>query len=75
MLPPESMKWVALFLLVVQNTALVLLMRSSLTTPGEHYIVTTAVACMEVSLWGGKGGRCPLQRAAMCYRLLVLCSS
>jgi len=49
MLPPESMKWVALFLLVVQNTALVLLMRSSLTTPGEHYIVTTAVACMEVS--------------------------
>ena len=49
MLPPESMKWVALFLLVVQNTALVLLMRSSLPTPGEHYIVTTAVACMEVS--------------------------
>jgi hypothetical protein len=42
-----EMKWVALFLLVVQNTALVLLMRSSLTAPGEHYIVTTAVACME----------------------------
>lgn len=42
-----EMKWVALLLLVVQNTALVLLMRSSLTAPGEHYIVTTAVACME----------------------------
>ena len=42
-----EMKWLALFLLVVQNTALVLLMRSSLTAPGEHYIVTTAVACME----------------------------
>jgi hypothetical protein len=56
MLPPESMKWVALFLLVVQNTALVLLMRSSLTTPGEHYIVTTAVACMEVSLLSGRRG-------------------
>lgn len=63
MLPPESMKWVALFLLVVQNTALVLLMRSSLTTPGEHYIVTTAVACMEVSLCpGGETGEARCNR-------------
>jgi hypothetical protein len=64
MLPPESMKWVALFLLVVQNTALVLLMRSSLTTPGEHYIVTTAVACMEVSLCCRETPPPGLQRAA-----------
>jgi solute carrier family 35 (UDP-sugar transporter), member A1/2/3 len=42
-----DMKWVALLLLVLQNTALVLLMRASLTAPGEHYILTTAVACME----------------------------
>ena len=43
----EYMKWLALAALVIQNTALVLLMRSSLTAPGEHYIMTTAVACME----------------------------
>lgn len=61
MLLPESMKWVALFLLVVQNTALVLLMRSSLTAPGEHYIVTTAVACMEVSLLPGRKGDPPFK--------------
>ncbi|TFJ85690.1 hypothetical protein NSK_003198 [Nannochloropsis salina CCMP1776] len=48
MLPKTMpMKWVALFLLVVQNTSLVLLMRSSLTNRGDHYIVSTAVACME----------------------------
>ena len=51
MLRPDQMKWLALFLLVLQNTALVLLMRSSLTRPGDHYIVTTAVACMEVSVY------------------------
>jgi hypothetical protein len=44
----EDMKWVALVLLVVQNTALVLLMRFSLTGSSDHYIVTTAVASMEV---------------------------
>ena len=43
-----NMKWIALFLLVVQNTALVLMMRYSLTKTSDHYIVTTAVACMEV---------------------------
>jgi hypothetical protein len=45
----KDLKWIALTALVVQNTALVLLMRSSLISSGDHYIVTTAVACMEVS--------------------------
>lgn len=48
-LQPQDMKWVALVLLVVQNTALVLLMRFSLSKSEDHYIVTTAVASMEVS--------------------------
>ena len=42
------MKWIAFVLLIVQNTTLVLLMRYSLTKSADHYIVTTAVAMMEI---------------------------
>ena len=45
---PEEMKWIAFVALVVQNTALVLFMRYSLTKSTDHYIVTTAVAVMEI---------------------------
>ena len=44
---PIDMKWIALGLLVFQNTALVLCMRYSLVVKTK-YIISTAVAVMEV---------------------------
>lgn len=42
-----NMKWVSLFLLVVQTTSLVTTIRYSVTTAGPRYLATTAVFWME----------------------------
>ena len=41
-------RWVSLAVLIVQNAALVLVMRYSRTRPGDMYISTTAVVMAEV---------------------------
>lgn len=42
------LKYLSLFVLVLQNTTLVLVMRYSLTVEGPRYITSTAVALSEV---------------------------
>jgi len=44
---PGLIRWASLLVLVVQNAALVLVMRYSRTRPGDMYISTTAVVMAE----------------------------
>ena len=44
-----EMKWIALMILVAQNTAMVLFMRATLTQEGPRYLASTAVVMSEVT--------------------------
>lgn len=44
----ESLKWVCLVVLIIQNAATILLLRYVRTTPGDKFISTTAIACQEI---------------------------
>lgn len=44
----QSIKWLSLVVLVIQNASTILLLRYIRTVPGDMFFATTAIVCQEV---------------------------
>lgn len=43
----SELKWISLFVLVIQNASTIILLRYVRTAPGDMFFSTTAIVCQE----------------------------